>query len=223
MWVRLTTCAAVDYRRRSPADAAVGRLTIGRTQRVPLPSCPTRRVRSGASQQVLRHEFGFGGVANPVVESASHGFGDGADGFAGLPAVAEAACDLEMSRGGSECVQVLFGDRSGTDQLGEMAALLHEIQGGPEELRSHRVCRIQFEVEAARDLPGGARVTDLVVDLFGLVEATCGGRNHSGVAAEAFPSAEPGECAGFVGEVGRHGVRGSPDSADWPVMVNLQA
>src|ERR1035437_8493747 len=38
MWGRLITCAAVDYRRRSPANAAVGRLTIGRS----LPSCPTR-------------------------------------------------------------------------------------------------------------------------------------------------------------------------------------
>src|ERR1019366_5963011 len=41
MWGRLTTCAAVDYRRRSAADAGVpsgsGRLTIGRS----LPSCPT--------------------------------------------------------------------------------------------------------------------------------------------------------------------------------------
>src|ERR1019366_8510475 len=40
MWGRLTTCAAVDYRRRPAANAAVGRLTIGRS----LPSCPTRRV-----------------------------------------------------------------------------------------------------------------------------------------------------------------------------------
>jgi hypothetical protein len=37
MWGRLVTCAAVDYRRRSAARAAVGRLTIGRS----LPSCPT--------------------------------------------------------------------------------------------------------------------------------------------------------------------------------------
>src|ERR1022692_2834571 len=37
MWGRLTTCAAVDYRRRFAASAAVGRLTIGRS----LPSCPT--------------------------------------------------------------------------------------------------------------------------------------------------------------------------------------
>jgi ABC-type lipoprotein release transport system permease subunit len=37
MWGRLTTCAAVDYRRRSAANAAVDRLTIGRS----LPS-PTR-------------------------------------------------------------------------------------------------------------------------------------------------------------------------------------
>src|ERR1039458_9844512 len=38
MWGRLPTCAAVGYRRRSAAKAAVGRLTIGRS----LPSCPTR-------------------------------------------------------------------------------------------------------------------------------------------------------------------------------------
>ena len=42
VWGRLTTCAAVDYRRRPVANGAVGRLTIGRTQRVPLTSCPTR-------------------------------------------------------------------------------------------------------------------------------------------------------------------------------------
>src|SRR5450759_917903 len=36
--IGLTTCAAVDYRRRPAANAAVGRLTIGRS----LPSCPTR-------------------------------------------------------------------------------------------------------------------------------------------------------------------------------------
>src|ERR1019366_8339212 len=192
MWGRLTTCAAVDYRRRSPADAAVGRLPIGRTQRVPLPSCPTRRVRSGASQQVLRHEFGFGGVANPVVESASHGFGDGADGFAGLPVVAEAARDLEMPRGGCECVEVPFGDRSGTDQLGGMAALFQVFQCGAEKLRTHRVCGIQLEVEAARDFHGGAGVTDLLVDFFRFANAIGGGWNYDGVAAEAFPSAEVG-------------------------------
>src|ERR1035437_9693258 len=38
VWGRLLTCAAVGYRRRSDANAAVGRLTIGRS----LPSCPTR-------------------------------------------------------------------------------------------------------------------------------------------------------------------------------------
>src|ERR1019366_9641298 len=38
MWGRLTTCAAVDYRRRSAANEAGGRLTIGPS----LPSCPTR-------------------------------------------------------------------------------------------------------------------------------------------------------------------------------------
>src|ERR1035437_1184118 len=38
MWGRLATCAAVGYRRRSAANALVGRLTIGRS----LPSCPTR-------------------------------------------------------------------------------------------------------------------------------------------------------------------------------------
>ena len=38
VWGRLTTCAAVGYRRRSAAHAAVGRLTIGRS----LSSCPTR-------------------------------------------------------------------------------------------------------------------------------------------------------------------------------------
>src|ERR1019366_7263797 len=37
MWGRLTTCAAVDYRRWSGANGAGGRLTIGRS----LPSCPT--------------------------------------------------------------------------------------------------------------------------------------------------------------------------------------
>ena len=41
MWGRLTTCAAVGYRRWPAASAAVGRLTIGRTQRVPLLRCPT--------------------------------------------------------------------------------------------------------------------------------------------------------------------------------------
>src|ERR1035437_405054 len=37
VWGRLATCAAVGYRRRSAASAAVGRLPIGRS----LPSCPT--------------------------------------------------------------------------------------------------------------------------------------------------------------------------------------
>src|SRR5450759_3984266 len=37
MWGRLPTCAAVDYRRSSAANAAVGRLPIGRR----IPSCPT--------------------------------------------------------------------------------------------------------------------------------------------------------------------------------------
>src|ERR1019366_6049351 len=37
-WGRLTTCAAVGYRRRFAAHAAVGRLTIGRS----LSSSPTR-------------------------------------------------------------------------------------------------------------------------------------------------------------------------------------
>ena len=40
MWGRLPTCAAVGYRRRSAANVAVGRLTIGRS----LPSCPTTRL-----------------------------------------------------------------------------------------------------------------------------------------------------------------------------------
>src|ERR1019366_7244543 len=38
LWGRLATCAAVVYRRRTAANAAVGRLTIGRS----LPSCPTK-------------------------------------------------------------------------------------------------------------------------------------------------------------------------------------
>src|ERR1019366_13509 len=39
---RLATCAAVAYRRRTAANAAVGRLTIGRS----LPSCPTTWLNS---------------------------------------------------------------------------------------------------------------------------------------------------------------------------------
>src|SRR5450759_2527383 len=49
MWGRLATCAAVDYRRRSDANAGVpsgsGRLTIGRS----LPSGPTIQFSRDAS------------------------------------------------------------------------------------------------------------------------------------------------------------------------------
>src|ERR1035441_5936195 len=42
LWGRLATCAAVGYRRRTAANEAVGRLTIGRS----LPSCPTTWLNS---------------------------------------------------------------------------------------------------------------------------------------------------------------------------------
>ena len=138
------------------------------------------------SQEVLRYEFGFGGVANLVVEAAGGGFGDGADGFGGLAAVAEGEGDLEELSGGGHLVEILRGDRSGTDQLGGVAVLLEVFQGGPQEFRGHGGGGIQFDVEAARDFEGGAGLADLLVDLFGLVESFDGGRDGDGVAAEAF-------------------------------------
>src|ERR1035437_3318238 len=53
MWGRLPTCAAVAYRRRSAANAAVGRLPIGRR----IPSCPTRSTQ---------HLFPHGDAANEI-------------------------------------------------------------------------------------------------------------------------------------------------------------
>src|ERR1035437_4342160 len=158
-------------------------------------------MRGGVSQEVLRHEFRFGGVANPVVEPARHGFGDGAYGFGGLPAVAEAEGDLEIPYDGCHFFQVLCGDWSGTDQLGEMAVLLQVFQGGSKELRSHGDCGIQFQVESARDLHSGAGLTDLLIDPFGLAEAGGGGSERDGVATEAC---EPVDTA-FGGEVCRRG------------------
>src|SRR5450432_527948 len=151
-------------------------------------------MRSGASQQMLRYEFRFGGVPNPVVQPGSHGLGDGAYGCGGLAAVAEAEGDLEVLCDGSHFVEIFFGHRPGADKLGGMAALLQVFEDGSKGLWSHGGCGIQFQVEAARDLHGSAGLTDPQVDFFELVEAGVDlswiGRNHGGVAADAFPSAE---------------------------------
>ena len=64
-----------------------------------------------------------------------------------------------------------------------MAVLLEVFQGGPQEFRSHGGGGIQFDVEAARDLQGGAGLADLLVDLFGFVESFEGGGDGDGVAA----------------------------------------
>src|SRR5450759_3381283 len=57
MWGRLTTCAAVDYRRSPAANAAGRRWTIGSS----LPSCPTR------SQSA--YVFSLGPSMTPVTRS----------------------------------------------------------------------------------------------------------------------------------------------------------
>src|ERR1039458_605822 len=54
MWSRLSTCAAVGYRRRPTADAEVGRLTIGRS----LPSCPTSAQHPSSQHLLVHHNVG---------------------------------------------------------------------------------------------------------------------------------------------------------------------
>src|ERR1035441_10044560 len=54
MWGRLSTCAAVGYRRGPVADAEVGRLTIGRS----LPSCPTRAHHLSSQHLFVQHHVG---------------------------------------------------------------------------------------------------------------------------------------------------------------------
>src|ERR1017187_6175678 len=58
MWGRLPTCAAVVYRRRSPANAAVGRLPIGRR----IPSCPTM-----STEHLLPHRDAFNEIEIDLV------------------------------------------------------------------------------------------------------------------------------------------------------------
>src|ERR1035438_4258103 len=73
LWGRLPTCAAVDYRRPSVANAAESRLTIGRR----LPTCPTELHAchsSGVSEEPLEElagvaaDFGQGDIQRLLVE-----------------------------------------------------------------------------------------------------------------------------------------------------------
>src|ERR1035441_9052129 len=66
VWGRLGTCAAVGYRRR-PA----GRLPIGRTQRVPLTTCPTwsQRVSLASSPRWVATETSGGRINVPANSS----------------------------------------------------------------------------------------------------------------------------------------------------------
>jgi hypothetical protein len=132
---------------------------------------------------VLRYEFGFGHVPNMVIEAAGGGSRDGADGFGGFAAISEGERGLEQPGDAGHRVEILRGDRPRIDQLGGVAVLLEVFQGGPQKFRSHGGGGIQFDVEAARDLEGGAGLPDLLVDLFGLVEPFDGGRDGDGVAA----------------------------------------
>src|ERR1039458_9464969 len=76
MWGRLSTCAAVGYRRRMAANAAVGRLTIGRS----LPSCPTRWLLR-TLRDLLQPAGGLHGVAGGGDHAGGESEGVGKFGF----------------------------------------------------------------------------------------------------------------------------------------------
>src|ERR1035441_2267045 len=59
MWGRLATCAAVGYRRQSPANAEVGRLPIGRR----LTTCPTNSPQYLFPHRDAPNEIEIDGVA----------------------------------------------------------------------------------------------------------------------------------------------------------------